>query len=531
MVEPGNRIESFHPDDEQRQPVCATLLDRLQRALFTLTRWARPVGEFARRLEFEILPDLAAAGRERIALDVAPGPSLVRTDMDMALATDPAVPRFLDRLGIRRMELDPRLESNQLTDVLTLLWAHRRALRRARESSEPGSATVRMLLSEDGLHTACTETRFDPASGTLSIRYTYCATRLSRAVARFKRTGRLFRDHRAFFRAAPRLALAVFAFSLVPAFICQLTGSPALRAAVWIGSGLVFAIFTYFFFLTLGSVEYDKEEQAEELAGANRELRRATDLVRSDMRRAREIQENFLPRTELCECQDHLEIATSFRPVSAVGGDYYDFKMVAPHRIAVVFCDVSGHGMSAAFITGLVKTYFRLRCDETTTPQGFVSGLNEELYHLIPPGTFASVFFAILDGMRGMLVSCNAGHSPVPALVRGCPEAPTGFLELETGGPVSGATHEAPYEQQEHRIASGDKLVCVTDGIAEARNPAGELFGTDRLQRVIRGAACGSAQDVCDAIQRAVDSFAEGTPQADDQTMLVIGLKSLPGGQ
>lgn len=131
---------------------------------------------------------------------------------------------------------------------------------------------------------------------------------------------------------------------------------------------------------------------------------------------------------------------------------------------------------------------------------------------------FVTLFYGLLDPATGVMQYINAGHNPPLRIGRDgavIEELSEGALPI---GIVTGQT----YEVRALRIAPGEKLVAFSDGITEAMNPAGELFGDDRLQALLRAQAQSAAAELVAAAVSAVDAFAQGAPQADDITLLVV---------
>ena len=164
----------------------------------------------------------------------------------------------------------------------------------------------------------------------------------------------------------------------------------------------------------MGSVEYDNEIQGAQLSRAYEQLKRNSELIMADLQRAREVQKNLLPDVSGRILGGRLAVTASFVPQSEVSGDYFDLKVLDQDRVAVVFCDVSGHGLAAALITGLLKTFFELNERIAGDPTIFVGQLNDRLCRLSPSDIFASVFYGVLDLGSMELRYCNGGHYPPP---------------------------------------------------------------------------------------------------------------------
>jgi len=427
--------------------------------------------------------------------------------------------RLLRGLGIREVELDPRLESNQVADVLTLLFAERRALRGRR----PQRAThpARRVLSEEGLALACTVTRL--GGGRLTVTYSYCMTRFSRLVRWFKERQKHLRDHRALFRAAPRYAVVVglgpLAVFLLYAFheswnlllVTSLLGSAAMSGA------------TYLFFMTVGSVEYDNEEQAHTLKQAYAQLKQYADRIRSDMDRARIVQQRLLPDPGAMPLGDHLEWAASFVPQEEVGGDYFDASLTTEGHVAVIFSDVSGHGLGAALVTAIIKTAFEGWLEREDGLVSFVRLLNQRLFDLTPLQSFAAVAVGIYDADRCTFSYCNCGHSPYPYLISAADGTPHPLDAAQVI--ILGVVPEIDPQPATVNLEPGDTLFFATDGITEARNDLEEEFETERFEQYLADHREVPLEQLVTGLVDKVDRFTGGCDQGDDQTILAVRVR------
>jgi serine phosphatase RsbU (regulator of sigma subunit) len=441
---------------------------------------------------------------------------------------------LLGDVGVETLVLDSELESNQVADVLRTVWLLRRQLA-GRRPGWWGRMTRRVrvcdaLLSEDGYHNFCAVTRLQRDSATLSIRSSYCPLTFSRAVTAYMEWTSQFDDHRAFFRAAPRFGLLAAALALLPEIIVLAldlspTAVAAMGATVAIGVGCA----TLVVFQTIGAVQYDKEHQARELQRRHEALMRAQRQIGMDLSRARRIQRSLIPGQGLQPFPHRLYMAHSFVPEMAVGGDYYDFRAIGDDLLGLIFVDVSGHGMSGAFVTGLIKTTFELLRDSARSPGLFTRRLNRILCDLTPPDSFAAMIYAVCDLSEDRLRWVNAGHNPGPLLVR----STTGEVTQPEGegGLVLGVSPDYEYREQEIQLQAGDRVVLLTDGITEAANEAGELFGLRRARELLSGNVDQPTVALPDRILHALQKYTGEAPQTDDRTILAMELLARPEGQ
>jgi sigma-B regulation protein RsbU (phosphoserine phosphatase) len=430
---------------------------------------------------------------------------------------------FLYSLGVRRIKLDERLERNQVEDVFALLYSHRGKLRR-RSRGGIDRGVVRRLLSDEGMHVACTNTSIQ--GETLTVSYSYCQTRFSRLVRWFERRDETFRDHRTLFYAASRYSLLVGLVVVCPGIIF------AYIHRDWyllITSGIValaLAGLAYLFFMVIGSVEYDNEEKAYDLTKAYGQLKNYTSRIQADIRKARDIQEKFLPDLENMPLSRDIDWAFSFVPAEQVGGDYFDVCALDGDKVAVLFSDVSGHGMSAAFITAILKTTFQAWMNNSEkTLTGLVEQLNSALYELAPVGSFAAVFVAIYDASTSQLCYINAGHHPEPLRIPAKNDAPIRSLS-DARTMILGIQPAIVIESSKLLLDTEDIILLVSDGLVENRDADGELYGSDRFEKFVKTHRHHGAQALVTLTATEMEAFSRDAEPSDDRTILAFKIKN-----
>jgi serine phosphatase RsbU (regulator of sigma subunit) len=432
--------------------------------------------------------------------------------------------RFLHEVGVESIMLDADLEWNQVQDVLEYLWSTRHYLGEKRQSWLDrlfGRKNLAVALcSPQGVHLSCAEVRLRRDDRELDIANSYCPLIFSRAVTTYKSKVSEFRDHRAFFRAAPRYALFVVLVVLLPVlamWLWQDQPLPAVVAAIMAAALLGTA--TLIVLQTIGAVEYDKEHQAQELRRRHSALSQAHQAITRDLERARRIQRMLIPDKDAQPLPEHCRMAYRFVPEMAVGGDYYDVRPRGDDELAVLLADVSGHGMSGAFVTGLIKTAFDLAYDPDQPPHYFVELVNRLLDDNTPEDSFAAMIFLVYNARHRSLRYVVAGHAPEPFLVH-----PDGSLEMlnGSGGMIAGVDPETRYVHEQVEPAQGDLLVLCTDGITDAANALGEFFGVEALKDLLRANAGRSADEVVQAIDEALAEHTGREAQTDDQTVIVM---------
>jgi len=504
---------------------CGNLRQRAARAVLRFSRLGAEIRRLGLWLESEALPAARKDHRERFHLHVVgqgetPDPGLVAQGASAALGEYPRLCAFLAGLGIRRAALDPRLECNQVSDVLALLWAFRRGLEARREGAPRGIAAA--LLGEAGVQFACARIRI--RAGVLEVAYSYCATRFSQLARWFVRHSRHFTDHRALFHVAPRYALLTAVTAVVPLLIYTVYQSRWLLLAVTALVAATLFVLVYLFFMVVGSLEYDNEEKAEHLARAYEKVRRYAGRIQENLARARTVQQQLLPEPARMPLSDRLEWGSSFVPEAEVGGDYFDAAALDADRVAVLFSDVSGHGMSAALVTAIIKCGFEDWLELGGDLAALVVKLNRQLFRLTPEESFAALFLAIYDARSGELRYANCGHNPEPWRIPARPDEPIRSLSAARTT-LLGVLEDIPVVQAVERLEPGDTVLFVTDGIIEAREPGGAMFTRRRLEALLEEYRGRAAGELVGGIRRRVQEFIGGADQIDDHTMLAFRVK------
>ncbi|NIO00804.1 MAG: SpoIIE family protein phosphatase [Candidatus Latescibacteria bacterium] len=501
---------------------------RLRLAAWRLmfTPFSVELRRFASWLEKQALPFAAEKGLSTLLLEITieneirvGGADLDEIEMpDTFLLTG----AFFRSMEIECLELGVRLEENQIEDMVVFLYAHRRALT-AWHRGRAAGGSVGKLVSDEGVEVSCMRTWLK--ENRLSVSYSYCLTPFSRVVLWFEKRHRSFGDHRALFQSAPRYALLVAGIALIPLVIYLANGSRWILLSLSILASATLFAMVYLFFMIVGSLEYDNEEKAYRLGKANQDLTNYAKRIQDDLSRARTIQEQMLPDITNMPLSGKVDWASAFDPQTEVGGDYFDVREVEPNKVAVLFADVSGHGMSAAFITAVLKAAFQGWIEESSPLEDFVRQLNRRLYALTPEDSFAAVFVGMYDHRTGELCYVNGGHSPEPLLIPADPSSPAEYL---TGAPamILGVLEDIPVEPACRVLEQGDKVLMATDGIIEATDAEGTEYGRERLEALLQRDRDEQTSKLVERLIKDVDQFANGAVQDDDRTVLAFGIKS-----
>lgn len=241
---------------------------------------------------------------------------------------------------------------------------------------------------------------------------------------------------------------------------------------------------------------------------------------------ARRVQSDLFPSDSVPA--SNLEFAARFIPSREVGGDLYDIFETDDRGVAIVLGDVSGKGLSAALLMGVVQGAVRTSSDTGLATHHEYAA--ERLNHLLCMKTarerFVSLFWCYLNPEGTMLSYINAGHLPALLVRERFGRADVWRLE-QGGGPVLGVLPGARYKHAEVEVEPGDLLVIFSDGVSEAANAEGGEFGEDGIVEAVKRVWNNPASGVCDGILAEVRKFLGDEPPHDDQTLLVVRLTTV----
>ena len=237
--------------------------------------------------------------------------------------------------------------------------------------------------------------------------------------------------------------------------------------------------------------------------------------IEQELRVARTIQQASLPE-EVPELQDW-QIAPYFRPAREVGGDFYEFFELDDGRLALVVGDATGKGVPAALVMTATCAFLGgVATASGASPGEVLARVNEAVLARIPPNMFVTCFYAILDPNSGHLSYANAGHN-LP-----CCWHEDAASELVARGMPLGLMPGMSYEEKETVLVPGEGVLFYTDGLIEAHNPQGEMFGTPRLRGLLSERPT-SGTDICATLMEELERFTgEGWEQEDDITLLTF---------
>ena len=247
------------------------------------------------------------------------------------------------------------------------------------------------------------------------------------------------------------------------------------------------------------------------------EIGRQERRLERDLAMARELQFRLLPpsRPQLA----NLEIAAKFSPARAIGGDLYDFIKYSQSRMAFVIGDISGKGAPAAIYAALVSGILRSHAPMEPGPAEMLAAVNYSLAERRIDGQFCSLIYSVWDDQNLTLQVANSGL-PRPIY---CHKGKTQFIEA-TGLPL-GLFDDAEYDEFTFQAEPEDLFVFFSDGILDATNRAGDLFGRTRLEKIISNCADNSADSIVKSVFKAVAEHAAGVETFDDETVVAIRVK------
>ena len=206
-------------------------------------------------------------------------------------------------------------------------------------------------------------------------------------------------------------------------------------------------------------------------------------------------------------------------PAKQVGGDYYDFLQRGEQGLDLVIADVSGHNIGAALLMAEARTFIQAKAQDISSPSQLMHLVNEFFYEdLSRAELFITMFFLQFNAATGILRYASAGHNP-PLIFR---PATTGCEQLDAEGLIFGVRKTFPYEEKSTTLGPGDLLLLYTDGITEAANQDGELFGEDRLCSLLREQNDQPPAAIIDNILHQVRLFTGLQAFHDDVSMVVL---------
>jgi sigma-B regulation protein RsbU (phosphoserine phosphatase) len=205
-------------------------------------------------------------------------------------------------------------------------------------------------------------------------------------------------------------------------------------------------------------------------------------------------------------------------PMSAVGGDFYDLIPLSENTLGIAVGDVSDHGVPAALFMAMTVTLIRAEAYRAATPSDVLRNIDLLLRPMNDADMFVTLLYGILDYNSREFTYARAGHN-LPLLMD--QQGKFASIEKSPGQPI-GLFPDFDIDEQSLTISPGDMLFLYTDGVTEAMDQSGDLFGQNRLEEFLRNQQNRPAQEICDQIFSRLDNFRGGEAQHDDVTVLVL---------
>ena len=317
--------------------------------------------------------------------------------------------------------------------------------------------------------------------------------------------------------------LAGATFALFAAWLYELLGVPGLFLAL---PPVVLIYYSYEIYVSRARdrVSFDAErdsfhEELSKSAHLHEDLRSAQLKVAAEIERARRIQSDLLPTS--VPHTEGLQLTQRMEFLGEMGGDYYDYIPFGDGRVGIVCGDVMGKGLAAALIMAMARSLLHNAVAPGKPPGQVLAEVNDGLARDLEGQRlpyFLTLALAVYDPKRHSLTIAGGGHNPV--LVAG----PGGVRQIPSRGAALGVRVGLQYPEDEVALSAGDTVALYTDGLTEARDPGGSLFGLERLEEALRRCHQSALGETLDSVWGDVAAFRADTSPGDDATLLLARL-------
>ena len=315
--------------------------------------------------------------------------------------------------------------------------------------------------------------------------------------------------------------LAGATFALLAAWLFGLLGIPGLVLAI---PPVVLIYYSYEIYVGRARerVTFDAERDGfqSELATSVKlhdELRSAQLKVAAEIERARRIQTDLLPGATP-EC-DGLDLVHRIEFLGEMGGDYYDYVPFSDGRLGIVCGDVMGKGLAAALIMAMARSQLHNAVGSCMRPGEILAEVNDGLTRDLAGQRlpyFLTLALAVYDPRDHAVTIAGGGHNPVLLVSGG------DLREVPSHGAALGVRAHLEFAEDVIALQSGDVLAFYTDGLTEARDPNGQLYGLERLEAALTGYRELAPPAILEAVWNNVTAFRSGAPPSDDATLLLM---------
>lgn len=308
----------------------------------------------------------------------------------------------------------------------------------------------------------------------------------------------------------------VTAYSVLPISLVILQSLPDKISYALLVFSSDSVTFTLFILLLYGGIQSQIGKRlSEELTAVAVEKERIT----TELNIATDIQASMLPRVfPPFPERGELDLFASMKPAKEVGGDFYDFFMTGD-KLWCIMADVSGKGVPAALFMVIGKTLIKTTAQSGKSPGEVLESVNNLLCEGNDAGLFITAFAGCLDLNTGGFTCSNAGHN-LPLMSR---NGRWDICKMQSEPDLPLALYDGmPYGEESFVLEKGDGLFMYTDGVTEAFNADGGMYGDDRLVKAANNANAQRSDAFVGAIRKDLEAFVDGAEQSDDITLLAL---------
>lgn len=269
------------------------------------------------------------------------------------------------------------------------------------------------------------------------------------------------------------------------------------------------------------------QDQNDRLRLISEELGQSYASIDDEMKVLGVLQKNLLPEDTIN--LGHITIRSFYLPNGRAGGDYYDIIGNKNDETFILMADVSGHGSPAAFIMGITRAIIHTEIMHQNSPSAILNSVNQFLFKNLRSGEFVTMFLARVDATSQFMTYSNAGH--IPPTLMNHDHTRLNPLEEARWLPL-GVMNESRYEEHTVSICHRDRLLLYTDGFIESQNEAKEVYGQERVDRILKDNGKESAEHCLDTLIMDLEHFANRPidlePLDDDVTLMLIEFLPIP---